>query len=156
MKPPLIQVFDGSTSDAIALTTLVGQYWREHEVLSKTEFDAVTTVIKAREALRDGYTFIGMAWAGLVPAGVLWCRQAENLGNTQMYATDRLVYVAPEYRGSTAFKQLYSLFESWLEQRNIKEVRTATFGSSNNGGLKAFLLSKGYKLMGETFYLERK
>jgi len=121
---------------------LVVAYVKEDQRLRHKKVDYFYLENKITQRLWDDDEKFFLAEVEGEFVGLLWAVRLLNLVNGDNHVVDRLCYVRPDYRGSSAFLKLYKSFERWAwEDAHCDEIKVTT--ASENVG--TFLVGVGFE-----------
>jgi GNAT superfamily N-acetyltransferase len=80
--------------------------------------------------------------------GMMWGYVDEFFFSEERYATDILLYVVTEHRGSRAAYQLVKAFEEWSYDKNARYVQPGVSTGIDNDGYARFYERMGYSVTG--------
>lgn len=106
------------------------------ETLIRAMLDNQNTVLFVAE--ESGFGVIGM-FGGVV---------AEHFFTTDRFATDVAVFVAPQFRGTSAFPRLLQAFEAWAVEMGVREIAPGISTEVSPERTLALYERKGFRLSG--------
>lgn len=114
------------------------------------DMDAAATALLNTIASQDGYLWVYTSKGEV--KGFMWAMAHELAPwSTRKIASDLLLYVVPELRGSSAALKLIYTYREWAKSIGCKEVRLSVASGVNQDRTCGLYKKLGFTLFGEVF-----
>jgi GNAT superfamily N-acetyltransferase len=137
-----------------AIAELGRRMWAESKYAAVGEYDAEACMDFGWFLLNNdiGFFVVAKASEDTEPVGMFLGQLVPYFfAPSKLQATDNVVYVAPEHRGSTAFLRMLRAFERWAEDKGVFELVVGVSTRVNAERTGALYQKMGYTHIGGIF-----
>lgn len=144
-SPTRTRVCEPDDQQLLQAVTLGDQMWSESPVYGSMDRDIAKMIEFAYHARASDRSFFNVAVREDTVIGFMIGERAPYGFHDTEFAYDRLLYVAPDKRGTVAARTLIHAFEAWCKQHNVSRILLGV-----TTGVHAALTERLYNKLGYT------
>lgn len=148
-SPLTIEVVEPSEDALLQVIGLGKDMWDESPVYRAMPRDIDKMIEFAYTMMADPNSFFQVAKVGDTCHGFMFGSIAPYGFVDQTFAFDRLLYVRPDMRGSTAARQLVAAFEQWATDKGASRIILAVTTGVHPEQTEKFYNKCGYTTVGK-------